>query len=51
MALKIDATFEEKLTSAFKYDIEDFSKFSPERVGKSRNWHFDGILLSKIENL
>ena len=26
---------------------EEFSKFSPEHVWKSKNWNFDGILLSK----
>ena len=30
---------------------EGFSKFSPEHVQKSKNWDFDGILLSKVENL
>ena len=29
---------------------EEFSKFSPEHVRKSKNWDFDGILLSKVEN-
>ena len=30
---------------------EEFSQFSPEHVWKSKNWDFDGILLSKVENL
>ena len=30
---------------------EEFSKFSPEHVWKSKNWDFDGILLSKVENV
>ena len=30
---------------------EKFSKFLPENVWKSKNWNFDGILLSKVENL
>ena len=30
---------------------EEFSKFSPEHVRKSKNWDFDGILLSKVENV
>ena len=30
---------------------EEFSKFSPENVRKSKNWNFDGILLSKVENV
>ena len=28
---------------------EEFSKFSPEHVRKSKNWDFDEILLSKVE--
>ena len=50
MALNIHATFEGKLTCAFKNDGE-FSKFSPEQVRKSKTWDFDGILLSKAENV
>ena len=30
---------------------EEFSKFSPEHIRKSKNWDFDWILLSKVENL
>ena len=30
---------------------EEFSKFSPVHVWKSKNWDFDGILLSKVENV
>ena len=30
---------------------EEFSKFSPEHVQKSKNWNFDGVLLSKVENV
>ena len=30
---------------------KEFSKFSSERFQKSENWDFDGILLSKVENL
>ena len=50
MALNTDATFKGKLICAFKND-EEFSKFSPEHVWKSKNWGFDGILLSKVENV
>ena len=28
-----------------------FSRFSPEHVRKSENWNFDGVLLSKVENV
>ena len=51
MALNIDAKFEGKLTYAFKNDMRNYSKFSPEHVWKSKNSKFDGILLSKVENL
>ena len=30
---------------------EEFSEFSPEHVRKSKTWDFDGILLSKVENV
>ena len=30
---------------------EEFSKFSSKRVWKSKNWDFNGIFLSKVENL
>ena len=33
-----------------KWD-DEFSKFSPEHIRKSRNWDFDGIFLSKEENV
>ena len=33
-----------------KWD-EKFSKFLPEHVWKSKNCDFDGILLSKVENV
>ena len=51
MALNIDATFKGKLTCAFKNDMNLASKFSPEHVQKSKNWDFDGIVLSKVENV
>ena len=51
MALNIDATFEGKLTCAFKNDMRNYGKFSPEHVWKSKNWKFVAILLSKVENL
>ena len=30
---------------------EEFDKFSPEHVRKSKNCDFDGVLLSKVENV
>ena len=50
MALNFDAKFEGKMTCGFK-NHEEFSKFSPEHVWKSKNWDFDGVLLSKVENV
>ena len=35
----------------FQKWYEEFSKFSPEHVWKSKDWDFDGILLSKVENV
>ena len=49
MALNIDATFEGKLTCAFKNDMRNSA--SPEHVRRSKNCDFDGILLSKVENV
>ena len=34
-----------------KWHEENFEKFSPEHVRKSKNWDFDCILLSKFENV
>ena len=51
MTLKINATFEEKLTCASKNDMRKFSKCSPEHVRKSKNWGFYWVLLSKVENV
>ena len=48
MALKIDTKFEEKLTCASKNDV--MTNFH-ESTWSSQNWDFDGILLSKLENL
>ena len=50
MVLKIDATLDQKLTRTFKNDIRNSRNFH-QNTGKSKNWDFDGILLSKVENL
>ena len=50
MTLKIDVKFEGKLTFASKNDIRNLANFH-QRTGKSKNWDFDGILLSKVENV
>ena len=50
MTLKIDAKFEGKIISASKNDIRNLANFH-RNTGKSQNWNFDGILLSKVENV
>ena len=50
MALNNDATFEGKLTCTFKNDMRNLANFH-QNTGKSKNWDFDGILLSKVENV
>ena len=35
----------------FQKQHEELSKISPEHFRKSKNWDFDGILLSKEENV
>ena len=49
MALKTDATLDRKLTRAFKNGMRNSGNFH-QNTGKSKNWDFDGILLSKVEN-
>ena len=50
MALKSDAEFEEKLTCCLENDMRNLAKFH-QRTQKCQNWNFDGILLSKVENI
>ena len=50
MVLKIDATLDQKLARNFKNDIRNSRNFQ-QNTGKSKNWDFDGFLLSKVENL
>ena len=40
-----------KTDLCFQKSHEEFSKFSRDDVQKSKNWEFDGILLSKVQNL
>ena len=47
MTLKIDAKFEGKLICTFKIDMRDLENLH-QRTWKSRNFDFDGILLSKV---
>ena len=50
MVLKGDAKFEEKLTCGLENDWRNLVNFH-QSTRKSQNWHFDGILLSKAENI
>ena len=50
MKLKSDAKFEEKLTCGSENDMRDLANFY-QSTRKSQNWDFDGILLSKVENV
>ena len=50
MTLKSDAKFEEKLTCGLENDMRNLANFY-ESTGKSQNQDFDGILLSKVENV
>ena len=47
MTQKSDARFEEKLTLGSKNNMRNFVNFNASS-GKSENWHFDVLLLSKI---
>ena len=50
MTLKNDAKFEGKLTCGLENDMRNLANFL-QNTGKSQNWDFDGILLSKVENV
>ena len=50
MTMKSYANFEERLTSGWKEDIRNLANFH-QSTGKSQNWNFDGILLSKVEGM
>ena len=50
MTQKSDAKFEEKLTCGLENDMRNLEIFY-QRTRKSENWDFDGILLSKVENV
>ena len=49
MKLKSDVKFEEKLTCGSEIDMRNL-RFFYQSIGKSQNWDFDGILISKVEN-
>ena len=44
------AEFEEKLTCGLENDMRNLTNFY-QSIQKSQNWDFDGILLSKVENV
>ena len=48
MALKSDAKLEEKLTCGLENDRRNSANFHQNTLN-SRNWSFDGILLSKVQ--
>ena len=50
MKLKSDVKFEEKLTCGSENDMRNLANFY-QSTRKSQNWDFDGILLSKVENV
>ena len=50
MKLRSDAKFEEKLTCGLKDDMRNLAKFH-QSTQKCQNWVFDGVFLSKVENV
>ena len=50
MTMKSDAKFEEKLTRGLENDMRNLANFH-QSIRKSQNWDFDGILLSKVDNV
>ena len=50
MTMKSDAKFEEKLTCALENDIRNLANFH-QSTRKSQTWDFEGILLSKVNNV
>ena len=50
MTLESDAKFEEKLTCGLENNMKNLANFH-QSTWKSQNWDFDGILLSKVENV
>ena len=50
MTLKSDAKFEKKLSCGFKNDMRNLANFY-QSTQESQNWDFDGVILSKVENI
>ena len=47
MTMKNYTKFEEELTCHFKVDIRNLTNFDPSTL-KSKKFHFNGLLLSKV---
>ena len=50
MTRKRDAKYKEKLTCGLENDMRNLANFY-QSTQKCQNWDFDGILLSKVENV
>ena len=50
MTMKSDAKIEEKLTCGLENDIRNLANFH-QSTRKSQTWDFEGILLSKVNNV
>ena len=50
MTQKSDEKFGGRLTCGLKNDLGSLANFH-QNTGKCQNWDFDGILLSKVENV
>ena len=50
MTLKYDVKLEEKQTCRFKIDMSNLTNFGPS-ARKSKNSHFNGLLLNKVYNV
>ena len=50
MTLESGAEFEKKLTCGLENDMRNLANFH-QSTRKSQNWDFDGIFLSKVENV
>ena len=50
MTLESDAKFEEKLTFGLENNMKNLANFH-QSTCKSQYWEFDGVLLSKVENI
>ena len=50
MTLESDAKFDKQLARSLKNDMRNLANFH-QSTRKCQNWDFDGILLSKLENV